>query len=122
MHFHIRTTNHNSLGTAGVSEVAFFEVSDSGKPLIAGEDATGILCSTTVGVDLIQSRFAIQEEDERFRIEFDSAQTAVSEGQVVSIDSNGDLIPFGATGASDFKLGYLASLSYGNTIAYIKTI
>ena len=117
--FSYKNYKSNSLGTAGVSEVAFFEVSDSGKPLIAGEDATGFF-GTTVGVDLIQSRFAIQEEDERFRIEFDSAQTAVSEGQVVSIDSNGDLIPFGATGASDFKLGYLASLSYGNTIAYLK--
>jgi hypothetical protein len=69
---------------------------------------------------MLQSRFAIQEEDERFRIEFDSPQTAVEKGQVVSIDSNGDLIPFGSGGASDFKLGLLASLSYGDTIAYIK--
>jgi hypothetical protein len=30
----------NSLGIGGVAEVAFFEVSDSGKPLIAGEDAS----------------------------------------------------------------------------------
>lgn len=104
---------------ANVDDVAFFEVSDSGKPLIAGEDASAFF-GDKVAVDLLQSRFAIQEEDERFRIEFDSAQTAVSEGQVISIDSNGDLIPFGAGGAADFKVGYLTSLSYGNTIAYIK--
>lgn len=104
---------------ANVDDVAFFEVSDSGKPLIAGEDASAFF-GDKVAVDMLQSRFAIQEEDERFRIEFDSAQSAVSEGQVVSIDANGDLIPFGANGASDFKVGYLTSLSYGDTIAYIK--
>ena len=117
--FSYKNYKTNSLGTAGVAEVAFFEVSDSGKPLIAGEDASAFF-GDKVAVDLIQSRFAIQEEDERYRIEFDSAQTTVSESQVVSIDANGDLIPFGAAGASDFKLGYLTSLSYGNTIAYLK--
>ena len=117
--FSYKNYKANSLGTAGVAEVAFFEVSDSGKPLIAGEDASAFF-GDKIAVDLIQSRFAIQEEDERYRIEFDSAQTAVSESQVVSIDANGDLIPFGASGASDFKLGYLTSLSYGNTIAYLK--
>lgn len=117
--FSYKNYNTNSLGTVDVASVAFFEVSDSGKPLIAGEDASAFF-GDKVAVDLLQSRFAIQEEDERYRIEFDSAQSAVAEGQVVSIDSNGDLIPFGAVGASDFKLGYLTSLSYGNTIAYIK--
>ena len=117
--FSYKNYNTNSLGTVDVASVAFFEVSDSGKPLIAGEDASAFF-GDKVAVDLLQSRFAIQEEDERFRIEFDSAQSAVAEGQVVSIDNNGDLIPFGAAGASDFKLGYLTSLSYGNTIAYIK--
>lgn len=109
----------NSLGIGGVAEVAFFEVSDSGKPLIAGEDASTFF-GDKVAVDMLQSRFAIQEEDERFRIEFDSPQTAVEKGQVVSIDGNGELIPFGAGGASDFKLGLLSSLSYGDSIAYIK--
>ena len=104
---------------ANVDEVAFFEVSDSGKPLIAGEDAATFF-GDKVAADLLQSRFAIQEEDERFRVEFDSAQSSVEEGQVVTIDANGNLVPFGTAGASDFKLGLLASLSYGDTIAYLK--
>lgn len=117
--FSYKNYKTNSLGTAGVAEVAFFEVSDSGKPLIAGEDASAFF-GDKVAIDMLQSRFAIQEEDERYRIEFDSAQSAVSEGQVVTIDANGDLVPFGTANASDFKLGYLTSLSYGNTIAYLK--
>ena len=104
---------------ANVDEVAFFEVSDSGKPLIAGEDAATFF-GDKVAADLLQSRFAIQEEDERFRVEFSSPQNSVEEGQVVTIDANGDLVPFGTAGSSDFKLGLLVSLSYGNTIAYLK--
>ena len=117
--FSFKNYSGNSLGVAGVAEVAFFEVSDSGKPLIAGEDASAFF-GDKVAVDLLQSRFAIQEEDERFRVEFSSPQNSVQEGQVVTIDANGDLVPFGTAGASDFKLGLLASLSYGNTIAYLK--
>ena len=104
---------------ANVDEVAFFEVSDSGKPLIAGEDAATFF-GDKVAADLLQSRFAIQEEDERFRVEFSSAQNSIEEGQVVTIDANGDLVPFGTAGSSDFKLGLLVSLSYGNTITYLK--
>lgn len=104
---------------ANSTEVGFFEVSDSGKPLIAGEDASGFF-GDKVAVDLIQSRFALREEDERFRVEFDSAQNTVTTGQVVTINSDGNLVPFGTAGASDFKLGLLTALSYGNTIAYIK--
>ena len=117
--FSYKNYNGNSLGTINVATVAFFEVSDSGKPLIAGEDASAFF-GDKVAVDLLQSRFAIQEEDERFRVEFSSPQNNVEEGQVVTIDANGDLVPFGTAGASDFKLGLLASLSYGNTIAYLK--
>ena len=117
--FSYKNYNGNSLGTINVATVAFFEVSDSGKPLIAGEDASAFF-GDKVAVDLLQSRFAIQEEDERFRVEFSSPQNNVEEGQVVTIDANGDLVPFGTAGASDFKLGLLASLSYGDTIAYLK--
>lgn len=105
--------------TEDISEVAFFEVSDSGKPLIGGEDASTFF-GDKVAIDQLQSRFALQEEDERFKIEFSSAQTSIEEGQVVTIDSNGDLVPFGTGGASDFKLGLVSGISYGDTIVYIK--
>lgn len=103
---------------AGITSIAFFEVSDSGKPLIAGEDAAGFF-GDKVAVDLLQSRFAIQEEDERFRMEFDTAQV-VSEGQIVSIGSNGNLLPFGHADAFDFKLGVVVSKKYNARIVYIK--
>ena len=103
---------------AGITEVAFFEVSDSGKPLIAGEDAASFF-GDKIAVDLLQSRFAIQEEDERFRMEFDTPQ-AVSVGQIVSIGTDGNLLPFGNENAFDFKLGLVVSTGYNNTVVHIK--
>lgn len=103
---------------AGITEVAFFEVSDSGKPLIAGEDAASFF-GDKVAVDLLQSRFAIQEEDERFRMEFDTPQ-AVSVGQIISIGTDGNLLPFGNENAFDFKLGLVVSTGYNNTVIHIK--
>jgi len=103
---------------AGITEVAFFEVSDSGKPLIAGEDAASFF-GDKVAVDLLQSRFAIQEEDERFRMEFDTPQ-AVSVGQIISIGTDGNLLPFGNENAFDFKLGLVVSTGYNNTVVHIK--
>ena len=103
---------------AGITEVAFFEVSDSGKPLIAGEDAASFF-GDKVAVDLLQSRFAIQEEDERFRMEFSTPQ-AVDVGQIVSIGDDGNLLPYGENGAFDFKLGLVVSKNYGGTIVHIK--
>ena len=103
---------------AGITEVAFFEVSDSGKPLIAGEDAASFF-GDKVAVDLLQSRFAIQEEDERFRMEFDTPQD-VSVGQIISIGTDGNLLPFGNENAFDFKLGLVVSTGYNNTVVHIK--
>ena len=103
---------------AGITEVAFFEVSDSGKPLIAGEDASSFF-GDKIAVDLVQSRFAIQEEDERFRMEFDTPQN-ISIGQIVSIGNDGNLLPFGHVDAIDFKLGLAVAASYNNTVIHIK--
>ena len=51
------------VGTAGVAEVAFFEVSDSGKPLIAGEDAATFF-GDKVAADLLEFEVAARLRDE----------------------------------------------------------
>jgi len=102
------------------SEVAFFEISDSGKPLIGGEDSVSFFGNNNIATDHLQSRFALREEDERFRIQFSSPQTSIEVGEVVTIDSSGNLVPLGAAGASSFKLGVVTNMTYGNTIVYVK--
>lgn len=102
------------------SNVAFFEISDSGKPLIGGEDSVTFFGENTIATDQLQSRFALREEDEKFRMVFDTPQTSIEEGMVVTIDSQGDLVPLGTPGASNYKLGIVMKISYGDTIVYIK--
>lgn len=96
-----------------------FEISDSGKPLIGGENSSSFFGDKTA-VDLLQSRFALQEEDERYKLSFDAPQTSVEVGQAVTIDSSGNLIPLGSVGANSTKLGIISGKSYGNTVVYIK--
>lgn len=102
---------------AGSSSICFFEVSDNGSAVISGD--TSFFTDNTA-IDKIQTRFAIALETERYRIEFNTQQTGLNIGDIVTVDSNGDLVQFGDAGAFDYKLGILTDLSYGDTIAYIK--
>ena len=56
---------------------AFFELSDSGKPLISGEDATSFFGVNAIAIDKLQSRFASFEETERYSISFATPQNSV---------------------------------------------
>lgn len=97
--------------------ICFFEISDNGTALITG--ATTFFGDVSA-IDKLQTRFAVAMETERYRIEFNSEQTAVSGGDIVTIDNDGNLIPFGDASAMPYKIGILSDLSYGGTIAYIK--
>jgi len=102
---------------SGGDEICFFELSDNGTALISGDTT---FFSDVTAIDKIQTRFSIAMETERYRMEFDSDQSAVEQGDIVTIDNNGDLIPFGAVGAQPYKIGILSDKSYGGRIAYIK--
>ena len=97
--------------------ICFFEISDNGTALITG--ATTFFGDVSA-IDKLQTRFAVAMETERYRMEFNSEQTAVSSGDIVTIDNGGNLIPFGDASAMPYKIGILSDLSYGGTIAYIK--
>lgn len=98
-------------------KICFFETSDNGTALITGNT---VFFTSRDSIDKIQTRFISSEQSERFRIEFEQPQTTVSIGDVVTIDDNGNLIPFGTSGAATYKIGILTDLSYGDSIAYIK--
>ena len=97
--------------------ICFFEISDNGTALITGDTT---FFGDNKAIDKIQTRFAVAMETERYRMEFSSDQTAVSKGDIVTIDGSGNLIPFGAVGAQPYKIGILSDKSYGGRIAYIK--
>jgi hypothetical protein len=109
--------NFTSNTFSGGDTICFFEISDNGTALITGDT---LFFTDNKAIDKIQTRFAVAMETERYRMEFSSDQTAVSKGDVVTIDGSGNLIPFGAVGSQSYKIGILSDKSYGGRIAYIK--
>ena len=109
--------NFTSNTFSGGDTICFFEISDNGTALITGDTT---FFGDNKAIDKIQTRFAVAMETERYRMEFSSDQTAVSKGDIVTIDGSGNLIPFGAVGAQPYKIGILSDKSYGGRIAYIK--
>ena len=98
---------------------AFFNLSDSGIPQISGEDAIAHFTSALPIIKL-QARFSIQQNAERFRLEFSSSQN-VEEGQVVVLnDSKNALVPYGTSGSDTFKIGVVTELAFNNKVVFIK--
>lgn len=96
--------------------VIIFELSENGLPVLVG-DATDYFADGAI--DRIQSRFSIDEEDERYRFYHDVSPN-VEIGDLVSVDSNGNLIKDGAVGAAKIPIGAVVSHSSGGKIVYVK--
>lgn len=102
---------------SGSDKICFFETSDNGAVLIGGDTT---FFADGQAIDKLQTRFSVANETERFRLEFSTEQSLVNPGDIITINSNGDLVPFGSTGAADYKIGILNDKSYAGRIAYVK--
>ena len=102
---------------SGSDKICFFETSDNGAALIGGDTT---FFADGQAIDKLQTRFSVANETERFRLEFSTEQSLVNAGDIITINSNGDLVPFGSIGAADYKIGILNDKSYAGRIAYIK--
>lgn len=99
--------------------ICFFEVSDSGEAIIAA-NSNYFFGANTGAIDKLQARFQIREKSESYRLIFDSPQTLINEGDVVTINTSGNLVPVGYTGAIDHNIGFVISKSYNDTVIYLK--
>jgi len=108
-----RLNNSNNVSTSATAFV--FETNSEGEAILA----------TTIGflsgaVDSIQSRFQLNERDDRVKFTHDSTPN-VDEGDVVTIDANGNLVKFGdGTAASTIKIGTVLEKLRGGKDIYIK--
>ena len=100
-------------------KVCFFEVSDSGEAIIAAS-SNYFFGANTGAIDKLQARFQIREKSESYRLIFDSPQTLINEGDVVTINTFGNLVPAGYYGAVDYNIGFVISKSYNDTVIYLK--
>jgi hypothetical protein len=108
-----RLRTNNTLGLNG--SVYIFRTNIEGEAILA--TSAGFL---TGAIDSIQSRFQLNERDDRVKFEHSSAPS-VNEGDVVTINSTGSLVPLNdVTAASTIKIGtVLEKLRSGKDI-YVK--
>lgn len=107
-----RLNSNNTMATS--TSVVIFRLNSEGEPLII--DTSGFLAGK---VDSLQSRFSLNERDDRVKFSHSSAVN-VKVGDIVTIDDNGSLVKFGTVGASETKLGVVLELIKGGKDVYIK--
>ena len=101
-------------------KIAFFELSDNRVPLLGGPDIQSFF-NVPLAIDKIQSRFAAEEESERYRFEFDIPNTSIDKGDIVTVDpSNGQIVKYGSAGASEMPIGVVIEKIINNTVIYVK--
>lgn len=84
---------------SGGASVVIFEQNEEGEAVIT--DTSGF---SGGGLDKVQSRFIINEADDRVKFEHSSAPS-VERGDIVTINASGELVKYGTAGGSDLKVG-----------------
>lgn len=107
-----RLNNVNSFSTN--SDVVIFKQNSEGEAIIA--DTSAFIPG---GLDKVQSRFVVNEADDRVKFSHSSAPS-VDKGDVVTINSSGDLVKFGTVGGSDIKLGTVLDKIRGGKDVFVK--
>lgn len=107
-----RLNSSNSLAQS--QTVVVFNQNAEGEALL-----TEIGAFQTGGVDKVQSRFLVNEADDRVKFAHDSAPS-VETGDVVTINSDGNLVKYGTAGGSDIKLGTVLDIIRGGKDVFIK--
>jgi len=108
--------NGTNIPSNGAS-VIIFELSENGLPVFAGSAVNQF--ASVAALSRVQSRFTIDEDDERYRFIHSSA-VSVSVGDIVSVNTSGEIVKHGDTGSADIPVGTVVSLSSGDTIVYVK--
>ena len=106
-----RLNSQNTISVGG--NVVIFSLNPEGEPVIIG---TPFLAG---GIDKLQSRFNLNERDDRVKFTHSSAPS-VDVGDVVSVNSSGELVKFGATGSSTIKVGVVLEKIRNGKDVFIK--
>ena len=92
-----RLNGINSITNGGA--IIVFAQNSEGEAIIT--DTSGFAPG---GLDKVQSRFIVNEADDRVKFTHDVAPS-VDKGDIVTVNSSGDLVKYGTSGGSDIKVG-----------------
>ena len=98
----------------GGASVVIFEQNQEGEAVIT--DTSGF---SGGGLDKVQSRFIINEADDRVKFEHSSAPS-VEKGDIVTINASGELVKYGTAGGADLKVGTVVDIIRGGKDVFVK--
>jgi len=105
--------NGNNTMADGAAIILFAQNSE-GEAIIT--DTSGFAAG---GLDKVQSRFVVNEADDRVKFSHDVAPS-VDKGDVVTVNSSGDLVKYGTAGGSDIKVGTVLDKIRGGKDIFVK--
>lgn len=104
----------NAGNSMSISEgVKIFALNPEGEPVFAG---------SPFGVQALQrvnSRFSLNEKDDRVKFTH-SLATSLNRGDIVTVDTSGNLVKFGTGGAADVKVGIVVDTYRGGKDVFVK--
>ena len=106
-----RLNSQNTI--TGGGNVVIFSLNPEGEPIVVGAPFL------SGGMDKLQSRFNLNERDDRVKFIHTSAP-AVALGDIVTINTSGDLVKYGTVGASDIKVGTVLEIIRNGKDVFVK--
>ena len=107
-----RLNNINSLSAGG--SIVVFSNNPEGEAVITNTDGF-----EAGGLDKIQSRFLVNEADDRVKFTH-SVKASVEAGDIVTVDNNGNLVKYGTIGGSSIKVGTVLNTIRNGKDVFVK--
>lgn len=107
-----RLNNINSLSAGG--SIVVFSNNPEGEAVIT--NTSGFEAG---GLDKIQSRFLVNEADDRVKFTH-SVKASVEAGDIVTVDNNGNLVKYGTIGGSSIKVGTVLNTIRNGKDVFVK--
>ena len=107
-----RLNNINSLSAGG--SIVVFSNNPEGEAVITNTDGF-----EAGGLDKIQSRFLVNEADDRVKFTH-SVAPSVEAGDIVTVDNNGNLVKYGTIGGSSIKVGTVLNTIRNGKDVFVK--
>lgn len=105
----------HSSNTIGLDEqIKIFSLNPEGEPVFAGSPF-----SDAQSLQKVQSRFSLNERDDKVKFSQTSSSN-LKKGDIVSVDTSGNLTKYGTNGSSEVKVGIVVDVFRGGKDIFVK--
>ena len=95
-------------------QIKIFSLNPEGEPVFAGSPFTD-----AQSLQKVQSRFSLNEKDDRVKFS-QTLSSNLNKGDIVSVDTSGNLVKYGTVGSSEVKVGIVVDIYRGGKDIFVK--